>query len=738
MTDEGSVRDETERPEPRLATVVRSLVHAIAGAVFAWPLTGRPGVVGAALGAGVGAWLGVRLAQSRLRTPALLTVVVAAGAVLVAVTRWAALDTSLLAGRFGPGSALRIGDAVHFFELLLTISTAVRVLTARHRTFAVLEVAGVGLAFAQLVVAHRHGAINRPFELADPILSTGGDPTKVFMGLGAVATAVVVLLLMSEERSWRALLHLGAAALLLALFLRVSGAMHMPDPPPPANGLGLRPNDDDGSSRAESDREDANNGTGEGQDQDELEFRDDQDTSNERVPVGVVLFHDDYSPPYGVYYFRQGAFSQYNGRRLVSAVGAGVDRDIARDFPTVAYDVRDAPPVNANRTTIETTVALLADHTRPFGLEAPIRFEPSPNPDPDRFRRTYRVTSAVLTADFRSMVGSQPGSSSWTREQWAHYLQAPTDPRYAELTERVLRERLSGSGLEDDAAAKVAAITGWLSEVGKYSLRSRHAGADDPTADFLFGDLTGYCVHFAHAVAYMLRSAGLPARVATGYAIDEATRQGGSALLVSGEASHAWAEVYFDGFGWVVADVSPRTVLTPPGPPPDPELQRLLGDLARGLRSSAPSEESAPGCVPQQPQSGFDVRVLVLLLLAGIFVLLELIKLWRRLAPRFASPEAQPRVAYRAALDCLSEVRLRRERGESREAFAARVADKVPSFVLITRAHVGAAFGSRRAKEGAKRLPEALDAMLDELTRSVPPSRRWLGRLTPWSWLTSR
>lgn len=738
MTEDA--REETPRPEPRLATVLRTSVHAIAGAVFAWPLTQRPGVLGAALGAGLGAWLGVRLARSRLRTPALVALVVAVGAGLLALTRWVTLDTSLLAGRLGPASALRVSDALQFFELLATISASVRLTTVRHRAFAVLEVAGVGLAFAQLVVAHRHGAINRPFELADPILSTGGDPTTVFMGLGAVATAVVVLLLMSEERSWRALLHLGAAALLLALFLRVSGAMEMPEPPPPANGLGLRPDEGEGDRKPNDEEESQANGGGGGggrKDQDELEFRDDQDTSNERVPVAVVLFHDDYSPPYGVYYFRQGAFSQYNGRRLVSAVGAGVDRDIARDFPTVVYDVPDAPPVNANRTTVETTVALLADHTRPFGLEAPIRFAPSPNPDPDRFRRTYRVTSAVLTADFRSMVGSRAGSASWTPEQWSHYLQAPTDPRYAELTERVLRERLSGSGLEDDPAAKVAAITGWLSQEGKYSLRSRHAGAEDPTADFLFGDLTGYCVHFAHAAAYMLRAAGLPARVATGYAIDEATRQGGSALLVSGEASHAWAEVYFEGFGWVVADVSPQTVLTPPGPPPDPELQRLLGELARGLRTVPPGQP-ADECEGGEPRLPVPPWVLALLLIAAALVGLQLVKLWRRWAPRFASPEAQPRVAYRAALDRLSEVRLRRERGESREAFAARVGDQVPSFVALTRVHVGAAFGSRRSKQEAARLPRALDALDAELARSVPPGRRWLGRLKPWSWLTSR
>ena len=58
--------------------------------------------------------------------------------------------------------------------------------------------------------------------------------------------------------------------------------------------------------------------------------------------MAVVLLHDDYSPPSGVYYFRQSAFSQYNGRRLVQATGGDVDRDVLRRFPASAVDVPGA------------------------------------------------------------------------------------------------------------------------------------------------------------------------------------------------------------------------------------------------------------------------------------------------------------------------------------------------------------------------------------------------------------
>ncbi|MBX3250910.1 MAG: transglutaminase domain-containing protein, partial [Myxococcales bacterium] len=660
------------------------------------------------------------------------------GALGIAVAlglRWMLVDTSLFVGALGPSAALRWGDGLFFLVAAFALSLTLRSLATRRRGLQAVEVVLVGVAFAQLVVAHRQGAINRPFEIADPILAAGGDPTHIFFALGGAAIAVTVLLLLGERSFWRSILHVAVVAVLLLLFLGVSDTIEMPQPRAGADGLGLRPEDGQGEPR------DGEGGGGSGQDSrndDELEFRDELESPESTVPVGIVIFHGDYSPPFGVYYLRQAAFSQYNGRRLVAASQLGIDGDLARDFPTTAYDVADPPPMGAHRAAIDTTVALLADHTRPFGLEAPVRFTPARNPDPRRFRRVYRVTSAVLTADFLSMLGAPAGDPRWTEVELATYTAAPDDPRYAELATQILDEKLPPE-LRDEPAARIAAITGWLGERGTYSLRSRHAGSEDPTASFLFGDVTGYCVHFAHAAAYLMRAADLPARVATGYAIDESTRQGGSALLVTGGASHAWPEVYLDGFGWVVADVSPQNVLTPPPPPPDPDLQRLLGELARGLEA-LPPDPDAP--VAELVTTLRDVLrwtgLALLFAFAALAVFLVGAKVWRRVAPRFAPVDAHPRLSYRAALDLLAELAIRRRPGESREAFAARVADVAPSFVALTRVHVGAAFGSRRALEAAPELEGLRRALAAELRRAFPLWRRALGRLAPWTWLAAR
>ena len=721
-------------PEPRLAIVARLLVHALGAAVFAAPLVRGEATALAALGSALGAGLAPAMARRSLRTGALLTI--AASLVLFGfLGRGLLVDTTLLVSALGPSAALRSGDAWLFTFGCGGVSFGLRCLSARRRSLAALEVVAVAAAFMQLVVAHRHGAINRPFEIADPIIAAGGDPSHVFYAIGGLAALAVVLLLLAERSIWRSLLHLLAVALVLGLVLGTTDALDPPPPPESAGGLGLRPQEgDEGASGEGQERE------GEGDQRPPEgppppEFEDDHDSEQNRVPIAVVLFHQDYSSPTGVYYFRQGAFSQYNGRRMIGATG-GLDRDLGDAFPSRTYTVPDPPLLNQNRRSVETTVALLAEHNRPFGLESPVRFAPATNPDPRRFERLYRVESAVLTSDFFAMIGARAGAKDWGPDEYSHYTEAPTDPRYGELARRIVREELPDY-LQDDPAAQVAAITSWLSKEGIYSLQSRHASADDPTADFLFGDKTGYCVHFAHAGTYLLRSLGLPARVATGYAVDESQRAGGSALLISGETSHAWPEVRLEGFGWVVADISPQTVLTPPGPPADQDLQNLLGELARGLEAM-PIEPEAP--LPERIREAIDLLKLtgfgLLWFLALALLALMGGKTWRRLAPAFADERSLPRVAYRAELDLLSEVGLRRLQGESRESFAKRLAEALPALLPLTREHVGAAFGSRRA-DPAKLAPHRA-ALREQLRASVPLWRRVLGAIDPFSWILTR
>ncbi|MGB5809796.1 MAG: transglutaminase domain-containing protein [Polyangiales bacterium] len=711
-----------------LAEGGRAVIHGIAWAVLVATLAPPGASVAAFFGGAIGCVVGASVANTRLRPSAVFATLVAA-LLAVAGLRWSLTGGSLLASVLGPLGALRAASVLTALLCAGSVSAALRAWSRRRPLYSVLELLLVAVAFAQLFIPHRNGAINRPFYLADWIIALGWDPTWLFLLTGGVATVFGLLLLLRERRFGRALVNLGIVGVLLALVVIATPTIGMPPTPPDGGGLGLRPEEGEGTKGDKGEpkeRQGPTNG--------ELEFRNKYNDGGARVPVAVVLFHDDYSPPSGVYYFRQGAFSQYNGRKLVTSGRLDVDRDLIQNFPTRATEIEGAPATNQNRGLLETTIALMADHTQPFALEAPLEVEPMQNPHPNRFRRVYRATSGVLTSDYDAMLSSRLGSRDWPDDLWDHYTEAPKDPRYEDLAKEI--SAALPDGISDNQIARAFSVASWLSREGIYSLENQHGGADDPTASFLFGDLTGYCVHFAHAATYLMRSLGVPARVATGYAVSESARQGGSSLLLSGAASHAWPEIYVEDFGWVVLDVYPQRALDPPEAPMDPDLQRLLGELARGASPIPISATDLPKLQELARGATLAVATWALILLLVTLFFLYAIKGWRRLAPRFAPVATLPRVAYRAELDRMGELAILRDPGESRESFAERVRGEVPAFQSLTRAHVASAFGPTPT-DGAMVVQDAA-AVRGQIRALFPAWKRFLGAATPWSWLRSK
>ena len=87
---------------------------------------------------------------------------------------------------------------------------------------------------------------------------------------------------------------------------------------------------------------------------------------------------------------------------------------------------------------------------------------------------------------------------------------------------------------------------------------ARPTGADvpPPLADFLLNSRRGFCQHFAGGMAVMLRSLGIPARVAIGYTggrFDAAQER----YVVLDRDAHSWVEVWFPGYGWLPFDPTP-------------------------------------------------------------------------------------------------------------------------------------------------------------------------------------
>lgn len=103
----------------------------------------------------------------------------------------------------------------------------------------------------------------------------------------------------------------------------------------------------------------------------------------------------------------------------------------------------------------------------------------------------------------------------------------------------------------------------------------------DPVDEFLFSTQTGFCEHFASAFVTLMRAAGVPARIVTGYQGGEYSPMG-DYLLVRQRDAHAWAEVWLDAEGgWLRRDptamVAPERVET--------GIDAYRGDGLFGLRS---------------------------------------------------------------------------------------------------------------------------------------------------------
>lgn len=788
--------------------VLRAFAVAVAAMCIAWGVAPSAGIASAVVGAVIGVVAGQLLGRSRLRLPVAVVVcgLVGGGALLLA---WAATEYEAVPRAIGIPTTLRLALILRFGAAGFTAVGALRAIATRRPSALVLELGAIAASIAYVFAAHREGIISRPLWLSDWAWERGIDPVHVFLVLGGAAVVVLGLLLVAEAEERR-----GSAAAVLAIFAvlgvvlvlvvgppkaepddrlgltspnpsgsaSASAAPSPPRPPsssqpdggaPDGGGKPQDAGDDDGGSSKPQDQS-PDGGSAAPQDQspdggqsnsnddgpdggeapppppasEQLQDESDRPPPESPSPMAIVLLENDYSPPSEVYYFRQEAWSQWNGTKLVRTSRPDVDLDGAESFPSEQRPVREVVG-EAGRDRVRAQVALLVEHTRPFALETPIAFGPLRNPNPQRFQRAYTFESLAQSIKYRDLRGRKAGNPAWSEEVRAYYTQTSDDPRIAELARSI--EAAMPARSRGDAFATAVAVKLHLDDNYKYSRKETHAGVPDPTADFLFGNRIGYCVHFAHAAVLMWRSLGLPARVGTGYAVEESARQGGSAIMVRASDAHAWPEIYLEGAGWVVIDVTPRESLDETPPPVDDELQRLLGEMARQMPPDPTKTEPRP---PVDPREWLEpIGLFVGATAVALLAMLYLAKLWRRAAPWWARPSSLPRVGYRASLDLLSEAGFSRDRGESREAFAERVREKLPAFERLTAMHLAGRLGPRRDAAGEGGEAGAFGEDLGERRRAewgarlralrgdlgaVPLWRRVLGWINPLSFLRSR
>jgi transglutaminase-like putative cysteine protease len=162
----------------------------------------------------------------------------------------------------------------------------------------------------------------------------------------------------------------------------------------------------------------------------------------------------------------------------------------------------------------------------------------------------------------------QAGPSLDKAWQWL-LLPYGRNPRALAAGERLRRE------VPDPLARVQAVLSQFATEGYVYTLEPALLGAD-AVDEFLYGTRAGFCEHYAGAFTVLMRAAGIPARVVTGYQGGELNPIDGY-LTVRQSDAHAWSEVWLPQRGWVRVD--PTAAVSP---------DRVRRGLAHALPAPAP------------------------------------------------------------------------------------------------------------------------------------------------------
>jgi len=174
---------------------------------------------------------------------------------------------------------------------------------------------------------------------------------------------------------------------------------------------------------------------------------------------------------------------------------------------------------------------------------------------------SYEVVSATARPPAEVLRGAPTDYSPYIRQ---HYLGLPPqDPRVVELARQVT------AGF-DNPYDRAAALERYLRSRYGYTLELPAVPEEDPVAQFLFERREGHCEYFASALAVLLRTQGIPARLVNGFQTGEYNEVGENYIVRASDA-HTWVEVYFPGVGWVEFDPTP----------PDPDRVRTWWTTAQ-------------------------------------------------------------------------------------------------------------------------------------------------------------
>ena len=299
------------------------------------------------------------------------------------------------------------------------------------------------------------------------------------------------------------------------------------------------------------------------------------------------------------------------------------------------------------------------------------------------------------------------------------------------------------------------------------------SSSDQAMVEFLTRTKVGFCQQFSSAMAVMLRTLGIPARLAVGFTpggLDEETGR----LVVTTENAHSWVEVLFPSFGWVPFEPTPGRQNVTAYPYTDPDLAdvcvnpdgsscgpggprgqgsaggaggqsfltaaereglRPSASGARGIRGSGAVFGAAALAVDPGPLSARNILLAGLLTLAGVLTAVPLAHAWRRRG-RVRRAGSAPRSVILATYDVFSdraaELGHARAPGQTLEEYR-RAVHSSGSMVdgdldRLTRLATDAAYAGRDLdRDDVEAASKASQAVVREMRRRAGLAQRLVG-----------
>ncbi|HOV14251.1 MAG TPA: transglutaminase-like domain-containing protein, partial [Spirochaetota bacterium] len=217
------------------------------------------------------------------------------------------------------------------------------------------------------------------------------------------------------------------------------------------------------------------------------------------------------------------------------------------------WELKNIPKYKKRINILETLYLINIDSTSLMGSDLLTKVTPMTGWESSSFKQIYKSYCYTTNITYKDLLTEDLTSDKFIKnikkerkEMLLHYDDGLLGKKIREMAYSITSQY-------DDPFYKSLAIQEYLWDNYYYSLKPGLSKNSSQLDHFLFETKKGYCSYFAFAMTLMLRSLGIPSRVAVGFAPDMKNFTL-NFYEIRGMDGHAWVEVFFDGYGWITFD----------------------------------------------------------------------------------------------------------------------------------------------------------------------------------------